>query len=219
MQELIEDPRTEVSYADQCQFGLTSKIQAGSSEEGPAKKPTGFIGNAWAVMHELRRTCDNSHTHVRLEGGRAKAAALYPDELCVAVCQGLVNQIAYDEKQLKCLGTMNQVELEETIKGMVDTAIDWIGLPGLHEDPEDKTENEDSRKQQLQLQEEELRDTLTPSAFALWKGSHGDSPPVTDEGRQAGGQKDEDAHRHSPQPKPSVVFGGQTSRTRRRSSC
>ena len=44
MEELLADVRVEVSYADQCQFGLTSKIAAGSEDQGPAKKPTGFIG-------------------------------------------------------------------------------------------------------------------------------------------------------------------------------
>ena len=78
MKELINDPRVEVSYADQCQFGLTTKVAAGSDEQGPAKKPTGFLGNYWAIMAELRRVCDGSHVHIPLEGGRAKNAAIYP---------------------------------------------------------------------------------------------------------------------------------------------
>ena len=46
MDELLHDPRVQVAYADQCQFGLTSKIRAGSDERGPAKKPTGFVSNS-----------------------------------------------------------------------------------------------------------------------------------------------------------------------------
>ena len=78
---MLKDPRVQVAYADQCQFGLTDKIRAGSDERGPAKKPTGFISNSWTIAHRLRRTCKREH--VKLEGGRAKTAALYPDELCM----------------------------------------------------------------------------------------------------------------------------------------
>ena len=45
MEELLEDPRVQIAYADQCQFGLTAKIGIGSEQRGPAKKPTGFSGN------------------------------------------------------------------------------------------------------------------------------------------------------------------------------
>ena len=31
-EELLQDPRVQVAYADQCQFGLTSKTRAGSDE-------------------------------------------------------------------------------------------------------------------------------------------------------------------------------------------
>ena len=43
MEELLSDPRVHVSYADQCQFGLTTRVGNGTEERGPAKKPTGFI--------------------------------------------------------------------------------------------------------------------------------------------------------------------------------
>ena len=108
MEELLKDPRVQVAYADQCQFGLTAKIATGSDKRGPAKKPTGFIGNSWAIAHRLRRTCKHDHVHVKLEGGRAKAAALYPDELCMEMCKGLKEQIDYDRKGLKCLGELNE---------------------------------------------------------------------------------------------------------------
>ena len=75
MEELLKDPRVQVAYADRCQFGLTVTIKVGSEDRGPAKKPTGFIGNSWAIMRRLRRTCDRSHEHVKFEGGRAKAAS------------------------------------------------------------------------------------------------------------------------------------------------
>ena len=94
MEELLRDPRVQVAYADQCQIGLTAKIKAG----GPAKNPTGFISNSWTIAHRLRRTCKHDREHVKLEGGRAKAAALYPDELCMEMCKGLKEQIESDAK-------------------------------------------------------------------------------------------------------------------------
>ena len=122
MEELLADPRVEVAYADQCQFGLTAKVRSFSEERGPAKKPTGFVGNSWAILRRLRRTCDHSHEHVKLEGGRAKNAALYPDELCKEVCLGLKDQIEYDNKGLKCLGSLDEKELKQMVDDMVDTA-------------------------------------------------------------------------------------------------
>ena len=56
MEERLQDPRVQVAYADQCQFGLTSKIRAGSDERGRAKKPTGFVSNSWMIAKRLRRT-------------------------------------------------------------------------------------------------------------------------------------------------------------------
>ena len=95
MQELLKDPRVQVACGDQCQFGLTAKIRTCSDERGPAKQPTGVISNSWTIAHRLRGTCKRDHEHVKLEGGRAKAAALYPDELHMEMCKGLKEQIEY----------------------------------------------------------------------------------------------------------------------------
>ena len=129
MEELLKDPRVHVAYADQCQFGLTSKMRTGSDEQGPAKKPTGFIGNSWAIIRRLKRTCDHSHVHVKLEGGRAKAAALYPDELCMEMCKGLKDQIEYDDKGMMCLGEMNIIELDGMLKDMIDIVDEMVEQP------------------------------------------------------------------------------------------
>ena len=126
MDELLHDPRVQVAYADQCQFCLTSKIGAGSDVTGPAKKPTGSVSNSWAIAKRLRRTCQHDHVHVKLEGGRAKAAALYPDHLCMAMCRGLKDQIEYDATGLKCLGELGQLGMGELIRDMAETAEEFI---------------------------------------------------------------------------------------------
>ena len=93
---------------------------------GPAKKPTGFISNSWAIAKRLRRTCKHNHIHVKLEGGRAKAAALYTDELCMDMCRGLKDQMEYDATGLKCLGELGQLGMEELIREMVETVEEFI---------------------------------------------------------------------------------------------
>ena len=166
-EELLKDPRVQVAYADLCQFGLTAKIATGSDERGPAKKPTGFVGNSCAIARRLRRTCNHDHVHVKLEGGRAKAAALYPHELCIEMCKGLRDQIEHDRKGLKCLGDRNEKELVELVNGMLETAERWV---------------EEDKANEIE-------------------GSHGDFPPMTDEGRRAQ-VKDEHAVKQSSEPKP-----------------
>ena len=132
LKELLEDPRVEIAYADQCQFGLTAPIAGINGERGPAKKPTGFAGNSWTVMEELRRKCPGDHIHVRLEGGKAKQAAIYTEDLCRTICRGIRRQVDYDAKGLKCMGSIDKGGLETLIKDMIDTAEEYLDQ---HDDP------------------------------------------------------------------------------------
>ena len=66
----LKDPRIHVAQADQCQFGVTAKIKAGSDERGPAKKTTGCVSKSWTIARMRRRTCKHDHEHMKLEGGR-----------------------------------------------------------------------------------------------------------------------------------------------------
>ena len=77
---------------DMCQFGMVSHIESKTQELGPVLKPTGFMTNCSHIARELGVRCDKSHDHVHLVGGRAAAAAIYPDGLCEAICRGLVAQ-------------------------------------------------------------------------------------------------------------------------------
>ena len=59
--------------------------------------------NSRCIAQKLNKQCPNRkghqvHQHVRLEGGRTKAAQVYPAGLCKAICEGLQEQIAMDEK-------------------------------------------------------------------------------------------------------------------------
>ena len=61
------------------------------------------MSNSEAVLKELSRKCDGKHKHEPLLDGRAKAAAIYPEGLCRAICKGLMEQLRMDKAQVKSL--------------------------------------------------------------------------------------------------------------------
>ena len=75
---------------DQCQVGLVTPAVGGGM--APALKPTRFASSAPRILDELDVRCPHNHKHQHLVGGRARAAAEYPDGLCEAICRGLVKQ-------------------------------------------------------------------------------------------------------------------------------
>ena len=54
-------------------------------------KPTRFMSNSPQMIQCLSRTCDKSHTHQPLSGGRCAAAAFYPLPLVRAILEGMRN--------------------------------------------------------------------------------------------------------------------------------
>ena len=108
MQELMAMPGVGDAVADQCMYGLTTRGAPGESEL-PAKKPTRFVSNSWYMLQELSVRCDKSHQHQHLVGGRASRAAEYPDQLCEAMCRGLVNQLKYDRSGRICVSSVANV--------------------------------------------------------------------------------------------------------------
>ena len=54
------------------------------------RKRTKFMTNCPELAEELGRRCNNQHTHQQLINGRAKDASKYPEELCQAICRGLM---------------------------------------------------------------------------------------------------------------------------------
>ena len=82
---------------DQCRYGLVSR---GPQGIGLAMKPTRFMTNSACIAQGMNRRCHNrmthtmnQHKHVILTDGKAKEAQKYPNELCRAICKGLVRQI------------------------------------------------------------------------------------------------------------------------------
>ena len=67
------------------------------------------------------RWLSSSHTHVRLDRGRARAAQIYPPGLCKAVCKGLIEQFEVDRKG-QYLPTNIEYKEECSSKGLMEVA-------------------------------------------------------------------------------------------------
>lgn len=85
--------------------------------EAPARKATGLLINSPCIAMELQRRCPNrrghmQHRHVILMGGRTKDAQVYPEGLCRAICQGLINQMEADKKGQFMLAKLNGTNRE-----------------------------------------------------------------------------------------------------------
>ena len=51
VQEILEDVRVSVAYANMCQFGMTTHIESRHGPRGPVAKSTGFTTSSWAVFN------------------------------------------------------------------------------------------------------------------------------------------------------------------------
>ena len=92
---------------DQCMFGLQTSNGRITS---PAKKRTRFMSNASEVLKELNRKCDGKHGHMPLTDGRAKAAQVYPADMCRAICRGLIRQKEKANDKVKTLLTLKTTD-------------------------------------------------------------------------------------------------------------
>ena len=59
--------------------------------------------NGRHIAEELSNKCKGYHVHQHLTGGRAKEAQEYPEELCRAMCTGLLKEMNANVQQIKCL--------------------------------------------------------------------------------------------------------------------
>ena len=95
------------NVADQCMYNLKTWDRQGRPV--PAKKATVFMTNADGISENLQKRCDGSHEHQPLLGGRAAAAARYPEELCEAIVEGLIRQMECDKMGVKKLITVERL--------------------------------------------------------------------------------------------------------------
>ena len=75
-------------------------VLKGREQEGYVRKPTVWLTNSKKLAEVLNQICGETtpclHRHVRLIGGVAKQAQVYPDRLVRAVLQGLREQLLSD---------------------------------------------------------------------------------------------------------------------------
>lgn len=104
----------KIRTADQCMYGLKTWGEDRSRRDRFARKRTKFMTNSEELAEELSLRCNMKHEHQELTGQRAKEAAKYPEELCEAICRGLVKQIMCQEAKLKYLMAVRaEDEVEE----------------------------------------------------------------------------------------------------------
>ena len=109
--EMMNRPGVTVTKGHMCRFGMTACNEEGELQ--PVKKPTGFMTNSWCIADELNRLCLGDHRHTQLMNGKAAAAAVYPKELCEAICRGLRKQKECDSRGSICSMAMSIKQLEQ----------------------------------------------------------------------------------------------------------
>ena len=96
--KIMELEGVGVILAHQCQHGMRDPRTG-----NPIKKPTRYMGNAPMVLQELELTCSgrggrcsNGRPHETCTGKTAKAAAIYPLQLCRTFIRGMKRQLEHD---------------------------------------------------------------------------------------------------------------------------
>ena len=96
-ERLMEEIGGKFVISDQCRYGLKD-----SQSGRPIKKPTGWASNSEVLLNHLGKKCRcrwGEHEQLlgsNRDGPRAKRAASYPKELCMAVCQGALATMRLD---------------------------------------------------------------------------------------------------------------------------
>ena len=130
-----------VAQGHMCEFGMTNYVEKLGGEQGPVKKPMGFMTSSWCICDELSKRCDPSqgHQHMPLVAGSAAAAAqVYPENLRRAICRGIAKQKAYDHG-LNCIQSrvVGKRQLSSIIEsaGCAKPVGDWLAhyVDPMHE--------------------------------------------------------------------------------------
>ena len=118
IRKLPKELGVTINIADQCMYGLKTRNKTKGKPRMHARKRTKFMTNSLHIAKELSTRCDGSHKHQHLIGGRAAEAAIYPDPLCRAICQGLISQNREDNQpqQIRHIMTVNAGDKIEDMK-------------------------------------------------------------------------------------------------------
>ena len=118
LQRLLCLPGVYVCYTDMCRYGM--KIDG-----KPVKKPTMWITNSKHIARELQLRCQGDHPHEHLMGGKAAAAAQYPEPLCQAIVRGLkahLRKVQGGGLEVPCADVLVELEDVDTQESSSDTS-------------------------------------------------------------------------------------------------
>ena len=107
VEEISRSPLVYKTKTHMCRFGMKSEDEQGV---GLVKKPTTMMTNSLEVHRELDKQCIGGHRHVQLLGGKAKACAVYPRELCRAVIRGAVRQMELDAADMMSIEVVGECD-------------------------------------------------------------------------------------------------------------
>ena len=113
-------PEVDAVVLHMCAYGMTSRDEHG---EGLVKKPTRILSSSPEVLKRVEARCSNErgedmHRHVHLVQGRAKEAQVYPQALCLRICEGIAAQKRLDSLGLRARPIMSIDEMRDAAPGM-----------------------------------------------------------------------------------------------------
>ena len=94
------------------------------------KKPTRYMTSSEELVSELGKICrkDHEHTHIR-GGGRSMRAAVYPKQLCEAICRGVAKQREADSRNKVKTSRMDEDDLKDLLCMMERATVRRLGIP------------------------------------------------------------------------------------------
>ena len=110
IKDLEKETGVKIAVADQCMYGLKTYGKDKKVQDKAARKRTKFMTNSQCMAEELSKRCRGEHAHQALEGGRAKEARIYPEELCEAMVRGVIRQMEDNVESLRCLMTVKATD-------------------------------------------------------------------------------------------------------------
>ena len=121
MRQFMLRPEVDAVTLDMCTYGMTAVDERG---EALVKKPTRLTSSAPEVLKRVEGRCTNrdggeQHRHVQLMSGRAKAAQVYPRELCIRIAEGIAAQRKADQLGMRSRSIMNVEEMQQIVRNKV----------------------------------------------------------------------------------------------------
>ena len=117
MRELERKTGVCISTANHCIHRLETRREDGMVVKA-AKNASKFMTNSNEIDSELQRKCDANPVHQDLAGGEAQWSARYPEELCKAICRGVVKELRNQTDNVKFLFSitaMDRIELYSNV--------------------------------------------------------------------------------------------------------